>query len=255
MRPGLFACIIGKTGTIPQAEMEDEAVIGSVDVYKYRAAVQAYPKDAWREFEILSCATVGQLGAAVLAAFESLAYRLWYIMWNDVRYEYVFPELTGSNDDESEPVCPDFVTLRDMFLLPGDVLMMKYDNSMNWDFDIELLSIRHAEITDQYLLFPRLTAGVGGRMTENVRPQEMAHIIARQRAGNQTLEDPAFAEIWHQLDGEWTNTFGMDPLAAQFRGRAKLIELGYQDLHPEELLEISEDTVSAADCTPDDVSD
>lgn len=216
-------------------------MIGSVDVYTFRAAVQAYPEDAWREFEILSCATVGQLGACVLAAFESLAYHLWYIMWNDVRYEYIFPESADfCDEEESEPVSPDFVTLRDMFLLPGDTLVMKYDSGANWDFDIELLDIRHAEMTDQYVPFPRLTSGAGGGMIENVSPQEVARIMAHKRAGKELQEEPRLTDIADEIDGEWTNAFNMALLADRFRASAKLIELGYQDLHPEDLLEIAD---------------
>lgn len=176
----------------------------ATSIYTIRAAVAAFPEDDWRLIEIRSDQTVGELGAAVLASFESLAYHLWYIETpNALHFEY-------DPDDEMVPIIErdgftvlsaDDRTIGQLELAPGSTMEMDYDYGTTWVFllTVEDITPSAGRTGDS----PRVTAGRGPRMLDDVPPEELQILLEHQKQGG-TIEDlPDIQDFIHDDDWDW----------------------------------------------------
>lgn len=162
------------------------------DVYKFKVKLRGLEDKIWRDIEITSVSSVAKLGYAILAAFRTDAGHLFYIEFRNQRYELIFPE---SELGLNLPIDPSTTKLSTLKLTVGDKLVMKYDYSAGWEFDIELLSIsKMKQSTGAH--YPNMTDGQGQGIIEDMFPHMLAEMIEK------TDRDGTFPKIGDSYSGE-----------------------------------------------------
>ena len=117
---------------------------------------------------------------------------MFYIEFRNQRYELIFPE---SELGWNLPIDPSTTKLSTLKLTVGDKLVMKYDYSAGWEFDIELLSISKMKpSTGSH--YPYMTDGQGQGIIEDLFPHILAEMIEK------TDRDGTFPKIGDSYSGE-----------------------------------------------------
>ena len=165
------------------------------NIYEFKVELAELPKKIWRKIELTSETNVATLGYAILAAFECNASHLFYINFNENRYEIIF-------DDSFviEPtIDPVKTKLSELNLSVGDVLEMEYDYGASWEFTIKLTSITEMQ-PDAAARYPYVTAGRGKGIIEDTSPYELADIIEET---NRTGKFPMYYDYNCDKEVEW----------------------------------------------------
>lgn len=147
----------------------------------------------WRDIEITSVSSVAKLCYAILASFESDASHLFSLKYDEERYEIQHPD-----DWFGEPVIdPTKTKLSSLNLAVKDVLEMDYDFGAGWEFEIVLVSITEMK-KGTGKRYPRITAGKGRGIIEDMSPFELLAII------DQTDKEGIFPRfVYEETDEEF----------------------------------------------------
>lgn len=173
-------------------------------LYTIRAEVAEYPQDSWRTLQILSNQTVGELGAAVLAAFEAEASHLWNIRAKGTHYEHnADPEMQPFIEEDGFKVMdPDDAELGQLGLKIGDKMSLEYDYGTTWDFILTVAKMEAAPRTKQST-FPRIADGHGPRIVDDTDPFELHQLIEYQKAGESIADHPELQETVRADAWDW----------------------------------------------------
>lgn len=209
----------------------------SLLVYKFHAAITEFPEDSWREFEILSNATLTQLAAAVMAAFEIKPKFDWYIEDKDRRYEQVIPFTNEfmQRGFEMRETDPAFVLLQDFnFPRSRKKLLMRYNKNSIWDFSIRYMGKRETARLENSYTLPLFTGGKGGPHMESADAVTAKEIMKLQKAGTDTSRDCTLTIFMGQRDNKWRyDSFDVDNLCETFRDACIRNEFAYRGYNPD----------------------
>ena len=125
----------------------------------------------WRELQISSNAYLCQLGYAILATFDTMAYHLFSITYNDTSYEL---------PDEDEEITPEeclfCAKLEELEFSVGDKLEMVYDFGCEQVFAIEVTAIAPMP-RGSGRAYPKIIAGEGCGIVDDLSADELLEII------------------------------------------------------------------------------
>lgn len=143
-------------------------------IYRFKITYDEYGDKINRTVEVSSNYTLANLGFLVLAAFDTLAYHLFYISYNGKRFEIPLDE-----DDFGEPATdPREVRLNALGLNIGDAMEMVYDFGCEQTFSIVLDGISEMP-KGTSTAYPRIVAGAGKGILDDVAPYDFGEIIKK----------------------------------------------------------------------------
>lgn len=205
-------------------------------VYKFHAALTAYPDDCWREFEILSTSTMGELGATVLAAFEASGKPPWFLDDGREYYEYLMPDddFHWAHYADRKPIDPEYVQLAELRLNRTKELILHYDLERRWAFRIRLMGTRRVRNEETSYSFPEFLDGKGGPMMEQYDAEFMQELVADQKSGLDTREDIRYRMLLDSGDLDWRyDVFDREKFELDFRDEYIKTELICRGFGPE----------------------
>lgn len=141
------------------------------EVYTIKVTYKGCKNKIWRELQISSNAFLCQLGYAILATFDTKAYHLFNIMYNEVSYEL-------PNEDEAieEEECLFCIKLSELGLQKGSKLQMIYDFGCEQIFDMVVTNIEPmAKSTGR--AYPKIIAGEGRGIIDDMSAHELLEVI------------------------------------------------------------------------------
>jgi len=149
-------------------------------VYKFKAETVDLEKELWREFEISENATLATLGYAVLAMFYSDAYHMFAVYHGKQSYQVLgkldLAELGALDARKTK--------LSGLGLKKGSTLRVEYDFGTTWEWKLKLKEITEME-KGGARKYPRVTAGAGAEMLDDIAPFEIAEMIEEsKKTGN-----------------------------------------------------------------------
>lgn len=172
-------------------------------IYKFRVAVEGAKRYIWREFEMLSTSTVAELAYVIMATLECDGGHLYCLKCNGDEFECYFE---GDYFDV-KPKNPNIVKLNELDLVKGDTLSMDYDFGCGWTFDINVKEVKELPIEVKLTSFPRITAGKGYGILEDVAPWAMFEAIKRAEESGVL---PNYDQIASGMDYEEYEAEAMD---------------------------------------------
>ena len=113
-------------------------------IYRLKITYDGYEKILNRTVDVSSNFTMAKLGYLVLAAFDTLAYHLFYLRFNGRRYELETDDNFRSIGME-EMTDPRTVKLNQLGMNIGDEISMCYDYGCDQMFTIKLESLADME--------------------------------------------------------------------------------------------------------------
>ena len=141
------------------------------DVYTIKVTYEGCENKIWREIQISSNAFLCQLGYVVLASFETKAYHLFNITYDETIYELPSDEEVIKKDE-----CLLCVRLSKLKLQKGSKLQMIYDFGYDQTFNIEVLNIEPmARSTGR--AYPKIIAGEGRGIIDDMPADELLELI------------------------------------------------------------------------------
>ena len=125
----------------------------------------------WRVFQISSNAYLSQLGYTILATFDTMAYHLFSIAYNDTIFEL---------PDEDEEIVPEeclfCMKLADLELSVGNRMEMVYDFGCEQTFTIEVTDISPMP-GGSGRAYPKIIMGEGCGIVDDLPADELLEII------------------------------------------------------------------------------
>lgn len=188
-------------------------------VYRFKMEYVGFEDKINRVVDISSNSSMAKLGYALLAAFDTFAYHLFFMKYKGQRYEIRF-----EGDDFYLPaINPIEVKLKELNLQPGDKIEMIYDYGCDQKFMITFEGSSEME-KGSSCLYPKIVSGAGRGILDDVSPYEFGEIIyAIDR--NEELDD----EYLSVLEDDWDyRDFDVDTANLSFRYIIGLIKKGYE---------------------------
>ena len=146
-------------------------------IYRLKITYDGYEKILNRTVDVSSNFTMAKLGYLVLAAFDTLAYHLFYLRFNGRRYELETDDNFRSIGME-EMTDPRTVKLNQLGMNIGDEISMCYDYGCDQMFTIKLESVTDMEkgTASEY---PKGIDGAGKGILDDVFPGEFGAIVRK----------------------------------------------------------------------------
>lgn len=143
-------------------------------VLTFKVGIEGLEDKIWRKIEITDRRTVADLAYTILATFDSLAYHLYNIKYNDKVYDcFVCIE-----DDYSDiPKINAVITkLKDLDLKENDTMEMEYDYGSTTTFKITYLGCSNLE-RGECSRYPYVIDGEGHGMLDDMCDFELKEIV------------------------------------------------------------------------------
>lgn len=141
------------------------------NVYTLKITYADCDNKIWREAQISENAYLCDLGYMILATFDTLAYHLFSIAYDDLLFEL------PTEDNELEFCeCLFCIRLKDLQLKAGAKLQMVYDFGCEQIFDIEVTNIESMP-RGAGRAYPKILRGEGRGILEDVPAYETLQII------------------------------------------------------------------------------
>jgi len=144
------------------------------NVLTFKVGIEGLENKIWRKIEITDRRTVADLAYTILATFDSLAYHLYNIKYNDKEYDcFVCIE-----DDYSDipPINATITKLKDLGLKENDVMEMEYDYGSTTTFKITYLGCSDLE-RGKGSHYPYVIDGEGRGMLDDMCDFELKEIV------------------------------------------------------------------------------
>ena len=186
-------------------------------VFTFHIVYEGLEEKIWRNIAVSSNYRLDQLGYAVLAAFDTMAYHLFEFHYKDDRFE-----ITGDDADE-EQIDMAVFKLYQLDLKIGDRLRMDYDFGTTQTFWIELIGVEDME-RGQGRRYPYITEGSGCGIIDDMSSDELQELIEQIDKTGKTEEPIYYNNRMMPWDYRW---FELDNVNALFKGEIELIEDGY----------------------------
>ena len=143
-------------------------------VLTFKVEIEGLEDKIWRKIEITDRRTVADLAYTILATFDSLAYHLYNIKYNDKVYDcWVCIE-----DDHSDipPINAIITKLKDLELKENDTMEMEYDYGSTTNFKITYLGCTDLE-RGKGSHYPYVIDGEGRGMLDDICDFELKEIV------------------------------------------------------------------------------
>lgn len=144
------------------------------NVLSFRVEVEGLESKIWRKIEITDRRTVAELAYTILASFDSLAYHLYNIRHNNIRYDCMIgvEEFYGKEEWVGATSCK----LSDIDFSLNKKMRMEYDYGSTYYFNIEFLDsvpLRKGMGTH----YPYVIDGAGRGIIDDVSCWELEEIV------------------------------------------------------------------------------
>ena len=186
-------------------------------VFTFHIVYEGLEEKIWRNIAVSSNYRLDQLGYAVLAAFDTMAYHLFEFHYKDGRFE-----IPGDDVDEEQLDMAVF-KLHQLDLKIGDRLRMDYDFGTTQTFWIELIGVEDME-RGQGRRYPYITEGSGCGIIDDMSFDELQELIEQIDKDGKTKEPIYYNNRMVPWDYRW---FDLDSINALFKGEINIIEDGY----------------------------
>lgn len=143
-------------------------------VLTFKVGIEELEDKIWRTIEITDTKTVAELAYTILASFDSLAYHLYDIKYNNITYDC----WSCMNDYPfKENVCNATITkLSTISLKEKDKMVMEYDKGTSTKFIITYLCSRELE-KGNGRHYPYVIDGSGRGMIDDIDSYDLKNII------------------------------------------------------------------------------
>lgn len=202
------------------------------NLYTFRAEVLDYPKDSWRDIQILSTQTFGELAVAVLAAFEAQGSHMWNLETSDAYFEYNLDSQTANlyRKNGAIAVEPDDKTIGELNFKKGEQLKLDYDYGTTWTFILTVTKVEPAA-GSKASSYPRVSGGHGPRMLDDVDPFVLRDLMKFQKKGETIADHPELEDLLGEEDIGWRyDDFDLGKLRRSFRDNYKKMLKGYREM-------------------------
>lgn len=189
----------------------------SAKVYTFHISYEGLAEKIWRNIAVPSNYRLDQLGYAVLAAFDTMAYHLFEFHYKDARFE-----IPGEDADEEQLDMAVF-KLHQLDLKIGDRLRMDYDFGTTQTFWIELIGVEDME-RGQGRRYPYINEGSGCGIIDDMSSDELQGLIEQIDKDGKTKEPIYYNNRMMPWDYRW---FDLDNINALFKDEIDIIEDGY----------------------------
>ena len=189
----------------------------ATQVYTFHITYEGLEDKIWRKMAISSNYRLDQLGYAVLAAFDTMAYHLFEFYYNDVRFEIPDEDAVLEQIDMAE------FKLHQLKLKIGDRIQMDYDFGTTQTFWIKLIDAKDME-RGQGRKYPYILEGAGRGIIDDMDAEELQKLIAQIDAIGKTEKPIYYQERLVPWDYHW---FDLDCINGLLKGEIQMIEEGY----------------------------
>lgn len=186
-------------------------------VYTFHIAYEGLEEKIWRNIAVSSNYRLDQLGYAVLAAFDTMAYHLFEFYYKDGRFEI------PNDDADEEQIDMAVFKLHQLELKIGDRIRMDYDFGTTQTFWIELINIEDMG-RGQGRRYPYVAEGAGCGIIDDMSSDELQELIEQIDKDGKTEEPIYYNNRMMPWDYRW---FDLDNINALFKGEIEIIEDGY----------------------------
>ena len=186
-------------------------------VFTFHIVYEGLEEKIWRNIAVSSNYRLDQLGYAVLAAFDTMAYHLFEFHYKDGRFEI------PNEDTDEEQLDMAVFKLHQLDLKIGDRLRMDYDFGTTQTFWIELIGVEDME-RGQGRRYPYITEGSGCGIIDDMSSDELQGLIEQIDKDGKTKEPIYYNNRMMPWDYRW---FDLDNINALFKGEIDIIEDGY----------------------------
>lgn len=186
-------------------------------VYTFHITYEGLEEKIWRKVEVSSNYRLDQLGYMVLAAFDTLAYHLFELYYDDDRFEIPNEDATFEQIDMAD------FKLYQLKLKLGDRIRMEYDFGTTQTFWLELVEI--ADMKRGWgRRYPYVLDGAGRGIIDDMSCEELSELVAQIDRNGKTDEPIYYQERMMPWDYRW---FDLDCINSLLKGEIELIEEGY----------------------------
>ncbi len=189
----------------------------ATDIYTLHVAYQGLENKVWRDIEVSGNYRLDQLGYAVLATFDTMAYHLF--KFDIYGVEHVIP-----NDDtfEEDFDMAQFPIHRFQFKI-GDTFTMDYDFGTTQTFIFTVTGIRPLE-KGTGRAYPQIVAGAGFGIIDDMDVDDLRMLIAQIEKNGKTDEEIYYNERTFPWD---FRSYDMASDNALLKGSIDIIEDAY----------------------------
>jgi len=197
--------------------MRNEVFCMAAKVYTFHISYEGLEEKIWRNIAVSSNYRLDQLGYAVLAAFDTMAYHLFKFYYKDDQFEI------PNEDADEEQIDMAIFKLHQLELKVGDRIRMDYDFGTTQTFWIELIGVEDME-RGQGRKYPYITEGAGRGIIDDMSSEELQELIEQIDKTGKTKEPIYYNNLKMPWDYRW---FNLDNINALFKGEIEIIEDGY----------------------------
>ena len=189
----------------------------SAKVYTFHITYEGLEEKIWRNIAVSSNYRLDQLGYAVLAAFDTMAYHLFEFYFKDGRFEI------PNEDADEEQIDMAVFKLHQLELKIGDRIRMDYDFGTTQTFWIELIGIEDMG-RGQGRKYPYVTDGAGRGIIDDMSVDELQELVEQIDKNGKTVEPIYYNDRAMPWDYRW---FDLDNINSLLKGEVEMIEEGY----------------------------
>ena len=186
-------------------------------VYTFRVTYKGLEDKIWRKIAVSSNYRLDQLGYAVLAAFDTMAYHLFEFHYDGERFEI------PHEDAFEEQVDMAVFKLHQLKIKIGDRIRMDYDFGTTQTFWIELVDVEDMG-RGQGTKYPYVIEGFGRGIIDDMASEELQELIEQIDNTGKTDEPVYYQNRSFPWDYRW---FDLDNINGLFKGEIRMIEEGY----------------------------
>lgn len=144
-------------------------------ILKFKVGIEGLEDKIWRVIEITDRMTVADLAYTILASFNSLAYHLYKINYNDNIYDCrINPKETKYDEDKISAVA---IRLSSLKLKENDTMEMEYDYGSPTTFKITYLSYEELKNYNDAKNYPCVLVGEGLGMLDDMSCYDLKDIV------------------------------------------------------------------------------
>ncbi len=202
----------------------------AVQVYNFRVTYEGCDNRIWRDIAVSSNYRLADIGYAVLATFETLAYHLFEMKFKDTRFVLTEEDMYDaefSDAEHCELLCDRKVG--NLGIAIGESIEMIYDFGCEQVFDIRLTGIE-AMPKGHGRAYPKILDGAGRGIIDDMSAYELLEVIKKIDAGQSSGIRYSKNDITPYLDPpDWDyRRYDLECDNALFKGETDLIREAYE---------------------------
>ena len=186
-------------------------------VYTFHITYEGLEDKIWRKVSVSSNYRLDQLGYAILAAFDTMAYHLFEFYYDGERFEI------PNEDAFEDQIDMALFKLHQLELEIGDRIRLDYDFGTTQTFWVELIEVEDMG-RGQGRKYPYIIDGAGRGIIDDMNVDELQELIAQIDNKGKTDEPIYYQNRTFPWDYRW---FNLDNINALFKGEIEMIEEGY----------------------------